>query len=136
MEKKIIRLMILAIAFTLSTKGYAGDSVQVNNLPVVHKGVKGITTAFPDPCKTPSPGAPSIPIPYPNTGMVSDTKNGSKKVKMNDKPVNLKDSNFNMSTGDEAGTRGKSGIANPVVRPNQNMDYPRTQNHIYFKPSD
>ena len=34
-----------------------------------------------DVCGTPSPGEP-VDIPYPNTGMASDTSSGSKKVKV------------------------------------------------------
>ncbi len=74
-------------------------------LSVVHKSSSGTTIAFPDVCKTPSPGGP-IPIPYPNIAMSSDTDKGTKKVKCDGNPVAVKDSNFKMSTGDEAGTAG------------------------------
>ncbi|MBA7639486.1 hypothetical protein ES703_47144 [subsurface metagenome] len=59
---------------------------------------------FPDVCKTPQ--APSaVPIPYPNIAKSSDTASGSKKVKMNQSEVMLKNSsNFKMSMGDEAGS--------------------------------
>ena len=39
-------------------------TVGVNKLSVVHASSNGTTIAFPDVCKTPSPGGP-IPIPYP-----------------------------------------------------------------------
>ena len=55
-----------------------GVTVGVNNLSVVHKGSNGVTIAFPDVCKTPSPAGP-IPIPYPNIAKSSDTANGTKK---------------------------------------------------------
>lgn len=63
--------------------------------------------AFPDVCLSPpSPPAGPVPIPYPNTGLASDTTGGSKKVKISGKEVMLKDkSSFKKSTGDEAATK-------------------------------
>jgi hypothetical protein len=84
-------------------------SVGVNFLSVVHKGSNGVTIAFPDVCKTPTPAGP-IPIPYPNIAMSSDTASGAKTVKADGQPVATKDSNFSMSTGDEAGCAG-GGVA-------------------------
>jgi len=79
-------------------------TVGVNFLSVVHQSSNGVTIAFPDVCKTPAPPAPSpIPIPYPNIAMSSDTMQGAKKVKAKGCPICVKDSNFKMSTGDEAG---------------------------------
>jgi hypothetical protein len=79
-------------------------TVGVNQLSVVHAASNGITTAFPDVCKTPAPPAPPIPIPYPNIAKSSDTAQGAKKVNCDGNPVCVKDSNFMMSTGDEAGS--------------------------------
>ena len=45
----------------------AGLTVGANLLGVMHETSSGLTLAFPDVCKTPSPGGP-IPIPYPNVG--------------------------------------------------------------------
>ena len=56
-----------------------GVTVGVNNLSVVHKDSSGITTAFPDVCKTPAPPAPPDPIPYPNIAKSSDTARGASK---------------------------------------------------------
>lgn len=81
-------------------------TVGVNQLSVVHKASNGIAIAFPDVCKTPAPPAPPIPIPYPNIAKSSDTAQGSKKVKCDGNAICLKDSNFQMSTGDEAGSLG------------------------------
>ena len=78
-------------------------TTSANDRTVVHKKSSGIATAFPDVCKTPSPAGP-IPIPYPNIAMSSDTAKGSKKVTVDGEPIMLKDSNFSMSTGDEAGS--------------------------------
>ena len=78
-------------------------TVSANSRTVVHKKSSGVSMAFPDVCKTPTPGGP-IPIPYPNIAMSTDTDKGSKKVKVDGEPIMLKDSNFKMSTGDEAGS--------------------------------
>lgn len=91
-----------------------GVTVGVNNLSVVHKGSSGFTIAFPDVCKTPAPPAPFVPIPYPNIAKSSDTSKGSKKVKCDGNPICLKDSNFMMSTGDEAGTAGGGMVSNKI----------------------
>lgn len=79
-------------------------TVSVNALTVVHAGSNGITTAFPDVCKTPVPPAPPVPIPYPNIAKSSDTSKGAKTVKCDGNPVCVKDSNFMVSTGDEPGS--------------------------------
>jgi hypothetical protein len=89
-------------------------TVGVNNLSVVHAGSNGVTIAFPDVCKTPSPGGP-IPIPYPNIAQSSDTAKGSGTVKVDGNPICLKDSNFRMSTGDEAGSAG-GGVASSKIK--------------------
>lgn len=81
------------------------NTVGVNKMSVVTKASNGTTVAFPDVCKTPSPGGP-IPIPYPNIARSADTAKGSKKVTVEGNPVCLKDSHFSTSTGDEAGTAG------------------------------
>src|SRR4029077_4664702 len=88
-------------------------TVGANSLSVVHKDSGGVTQAFPDVCKTPSPGGP-IPIPYPNIAMSSDTTQGSKKVKCDGNPICLQDSNFSMSTGDEAGSAGGGVVSNKI----------------------
>jgi hypothetical protein len=79
-------------------------TVSVNFLSVVHADSSGITTAFPDVCKTPAPPAPPIPIPYPNIAKSSDTAQGASTVSCDGNPVCVKDSNFMVSTGDEAGS--------------------------------
>ncbi len=79
-------------------------TVGVNMRSVVHQASNGVTIAFPDVCKTPAPPAPPIPIPYPNIAKSSDTSDGTKKVKCDGNSICHKDSNFMMSTGDEAGS--------------------------------
>ena len=91
-----------------------GLTVAVNNRSVVHAGSNGKTIAFPDVCKTPSPGGP-IPIPYPNIAQSSDTAKGTKKVKCDGKSVCVKGSTFSKSNGDEAGTAG-GGVASNKTR--------------------
>ncbi|HYO55243.1 DUF4150 domain-containing protein [Archangium sp.] len=89
-------------------------NVGVNKMSVVTKDSDGVTVAFPDICKAPSPGGP-IPIPYPNISKSSDTAKGSKKVSVLGNPVCLENSNFSTSTGDEAGTAG-GGVASSKTK--------------------
>ena len=76
--------------------------------------------AFPDVCFTPpeNPATPpGVPIPYPNTGMASDATSGSKKVKITNKEVMLKNrSYFKKSVGDEAGCAAKKGVVTSTNR--------------------
>ena len=81
------------------------NTVGVNKMSVVTKDSNGVSVAFPDVCKTPSPAGP-VPIPYPNVAKSSDTDKGTKNVSVQGNPVCVKDSNFSTSTGDEAGTAG------------------------------
>lgn len=72
------------------------NTVGVNHLSVGKEDSNGVTVAFPDVCKTPSPGGP-IPIPYPNIAKSSDTAKGGKKVSADGKPLCLESSNFSTS---------------------------------------
>ena len=81
------------------------SKVFANGMGLSHTKSGGISTVFPDVCKTPSPGGP-IPVPYPNVGKSSDTADGSKNVKIQGGPTMLKGSNYSASTGDEAGSAG------------------------------
>lgn len=91
-----------------------GVTVGVNMMSVVHKDSAGVSPCFPDVCKTPSPGGP-VPVPYPNIARSSDTAKGTKKVKCDGNPVCVQDSNFRMSTGDEAGSAG-GGVASNKIK--------------------
>ena len=71
--------------------------------------------AFPDVCLTPAPPAPPVPIPYPNIGMVNQTKKTSTKVKLSSKEAVTKKSEISRSSGDEAGV-------NKGVMSGTNMD--------------
>jgi hypothetical protein len=92
--------------------------VNVNMRTVVHSSSNGIASAFPDVCKTPTPGGP-VPIPYPNISQSSDTSKGSSSVKMDGNPIMLKDSEFSMSSGDEAGSAGGNVVTNKNKGPAQ-----------------
>ncbi len=80
-------------------------TVFANNRGVAHKGSGGMSTVFPDVCKTPSPAGP-IPIPYPNIGMASNTSGGPSKVKTDGQMPMVKGSKYSMTSGDEAGSAG------------------------------
>jgi hypothetical protein len=90
-----------------------GVTVGVNKMSVVHKDSGGMTIAFPDVCKTPTPGGP-IPIPYPNIAKSSDTAQGASTVKADGNPICVKDSNFSTSTGDEAGSAGGGVVSSKI----------------------
>ena len=61
----------------------------------------------PDVCKTPTPAGPT-PIPYPNTGMMTQIQGStaSSKVKILGKKAATKKTEVTMTSGDEAGTAG------------------------------
>jgi hypothetical protein len=92
-----------------------GNQVYANNMEVSCKQAsgKGIC-AFPDVCFTPpqTPATPpGVPIPYPNTGMASDTSDGTSTVKISGQEVMLKNkSNFKTTSGNEAGSAPKKGV--------------------------
>ncbi len=87
----------------------------VNMLTVVHKKSGGVSTAFPDICKTPTPaGGVPAPIPYPNIAFSKDTANGSTTVKVDGQSIMLLKSNFSTSTGDEPGSLG--GIISQIIK--------------------
>lgn len=91
------------------------NEVYANGMEISCKAASGKSIcAFPDVCFTPpqTPATPpGVPIPYPNTGMASDTTEGSKTVQISGQEVMLKDkSHFKKSTGDEAGSAPKKGI--------------------------
>lgn len=97
------------------------NKVFANGMELSCKAGKGKSIcAFPDVCMTPpeNPATPpGVPVPYPNTGMTSDTTSGSKKVKISKKEVMLKNkSYFKKSMGDEAGSAAKKGVVTSVNR--------------------
>jgi hypothetical protein len=84
-----------------------GQTTFANMRGIVHKGSGGMSTVFPDVCKTPAPPSPSpIPIPYPNIGMASDASQGPSSVKTDGQMPMVKGAKYSRSSGDEAGTLG------------------------------
>jgi RHS repeat-associated protein len=91
------------------------NQVYANMMEVSCKSGSGKTIcAFPDVCFTPPQTPvtpPGVPIPYPNTGLASDTTDGSSTVKISGKEVMLKNKScFKKSSGDEAGCAPKKGV--------------------------
>lgn len=74
-----------------------------NGRGIWHKGSGGLSTVFPDVCKT-QIGPAVVPIPYPNTGKDSDTSKGPKSVKTDGEMPMVKGAELSTSTGDEAGS--------------------------------
>ena len=97
------------------------DPVYANTMEVSSKAMGGKSICqFPDVCFTPplTPATPpGVPIPYPNTGMASDTTDGSTSVKIGNQEVMLKNkSSFKQSTGDEAGSAPKKGLITSKIK--------------------
>jgi Domain of unknown function (DUF4150)/GHH signature containing HNH/Endo VII superfamily nuclease toxin 2 len=91
------------------------NQIYANNMEVSCKQAAGKSIcAFPDVCMTPpqTPATPpGVPIPYPNTGMASDTTEGSTSVKISNQEIMLKNKScFKKSTGDEAGAAPMKGV--------------------------
>jgi hypothetical protein len=98
-----------------------GNEVYANGQEVSCKAAAGKSiAAFPDVCFTPplTPATPpGVPIPYPNTGMASDTSGGTKTVQISGKEVMMKDSSyFKTSTGDEAGSAPKKNVITSKIK--------------------
>jgi hypothetical protein len=74
-----------------------------NTRGIAHKGSGGMSTVFPDVCKTPV-GSAVVPIPYPNIGKSSDTSKGPKSVVTDGQMPMVKEAQYSMSSGDEAGS--------------------------------
>lgn len=96
------------------------NQVFANMMEIACKAAAGKSIcAFPDVCFTPpqTPATPpGVPIPYPNTGMASDTTDGSASVTISGKEVMLKNkSYFRKSTGDEAGCAPKKGVVTSKI---------------------
>ena len=83
-----------------------GQTTFVNSRGIAHKGSGGMSTAFPDVCKTPAPPAGPIPIPYPNIAKASDTSSGPTKVTTDGEMPMVKGAKYSRSSGDEAGSVG------------------------------
>lgn len=80
------------------------QSTFANGRGIAHKGSGGMSTVFPDVCKTPV-GSAIVPIPYPNIGRASDTAKGPKSVKVDGEMPMVKGAVYSKSSGDEAGVK-------------------------------
>jgi len=58
----------------------ATNTVVANSRGLVHKGSSSTVVAFPDVCKTPTPGGP-VALPYPNMVTDNDYGTGTKQTK-------------------------------------------------------
>ena len=58
------------------------STVFVNGRGVVHTGSGGMSIAFPNVCKTPTPPGVQVPLPYPSIGESKQTSPGPKRVKI------------------------------------------------------
>lgn len=82
------------------------STVLVNGRGVAHQGSGGMSTVFPDVCKTPTPGG-TVPIPYPNVGMSANTSQGPTRVKVDGGMMPMvQGAKYTVTSGDEAGTAG------------------------------
>lgn len=89
------------------------DNVFANGRSIACKAGSGKSVAMPNMCHTPpQPPKVGVPMPYPNTAYASDTKNGSKTVKIRGKQIMQRSkSYFSKSVGDMPATEGfKKGI--------------------------
>src|SRR3990170_1765136 len=81
-------------------------TVFANCRGIAHKGSGGLSTVFPDVCKTPSPGGP-VPIPYPNISQSITLAKGTTTVKADGgMMIANKGSEFSLSNGDNPGVAG------------------------------
>lgn len=97
------------------------NDVYANGREIACKAADGKSICcFPDVCMTPpeNPATPpGVPVPYPNTGMASDTTDGSTTVQISGKETMLKNKSFfKKSIGDEAGCAAKKGVVTNVNR--------------------
>jgi hypothetical protein len=90
-----------------------GQTTFANARGIAHKGSGGMSIAFPDVCKVPTPAGP-IPIPFPNIARASDTSEGPDSVTCDGKMPMVKGAKYSKSMGDEAGTAG--GVISGVNR--------------------
>ncbi len=84
--------------------------VYANSNEIASKSADGkAVAAFPDVCfSPPAPPVGPLPLPYPNTGEVKDTDNGTAKVFIKDKTVGMEDASYiSKSTGDEPATQNQ-----------------------------
>jgi len=82
-----------------------GQATFANMRGIAHKGSGGMSTVFPDVCKTPAAPSP-IPPSLTNIGQSSDTSGGPTTVTTDGQMPMVKGAKYAKSSGDEAGTVG------------------------------
>ncbi len=77
-------------------------------MPAVATTMNGTCTAAPDPCKTPAPPGPPVPLPYSNQSMLMMANKGTctKKVKVFGQAALTQMSMIPQSMQNEAGVAG------------------------------
>jgi hypothetical protein len=73
-----------------------------NRFGSAHQGSNKQIAAFPDVCKTPSPGGPTA-IPYPHIEALDKAANEAKKVKVQAKSTSSTKTRFSSSVGNQPG---------------------------------
>ncbi len=92
---------------------------------------KGVCQAFPDTCKTPTPGGP-VPIPYPNIAQcktASSSTCSSKVMICGMKAFNLK-ARIPQSQADNGGTAGGGVVSNKIMG---QMKYTQGSSSVYIQ---
>ncbi|QDG52263.1 DUF4150 domain-containing protein [Persicimonas caeni] len=96
--------------------------------PITTNRAGFICLAFPDVCKTPTPGG-EVPIPYPNVGQFSQAEQVSEDVFVGGKAVVTEASYIDPTTGDEPGTGG--GVVDAGKHMDQATFEPPTSREVY-----
>jgi hypothetical protein len=86
----------------MSNKG----AVFVNGRAVIVGAGDGMAMAPVDVCKTPVPGGPPVPIPYPNVAKFKQITQGDKSRKIDSSQVMTQATVISSSSGGEPGTLG------------------------------
>ena len=105
---KITSLRIIVVVGALGAilglkDAYPGETTFMNLRDIAQKGGGGVGIAFPDVCKTPSPGGP-VPVPCPNIIRAADSDFGAgTKTTKDGKKIYIKPTKIKTSKGDEPG---------------------------------
>jgi len=79
-----------------------GQTTFANSRGIAHKGSGGLSIAFPDVCKTPTPAGP-VPIPYPNIGITATAIPNIPNIFTMAMPDHNLMTTIPLSNGDQAG---------------------------------
>lgn len=81
-------------------------NVFINGRSVVTQASGGLALGMPNVCKTPVPGAPPVPVPYPSLGKSKVLTQSCATVLVGNSPVFTSKAKLKESTGDEPGSAG------------------------------